>query len=139
MAAARDRRYAPIHDVILFYTKSDQYTWNPPKRPTRCAAHVEEYFELGDDGQMADDMIYGNVLTGSGERGGENQGQPWRGVDPTEKGRHWAIPKALVDDCDEDLSALTQHAKLDRLFERGFITITDENYWPMYEHVHQAG
>jgi len=27
------KRWAPVHDVVLFYTKSDEYTWNHPRRP----------------------------------------------------------------------------------------------------------
>lgn len=76
---------------------------------------------------------YGNVLTGSGRRGGES-GKPWRGFDPTEKDRHWAIPRSIVDDCGEDLSGLTQHEKMDRLYELGYIKIEPGQAWPTYEH-----
>jgi len=34
----------------------------------------------------------------------------------------------------EDLSELTQHQKLDRLFEAGYIKIVKGQAWPMYEH-----
>lgn len=129
----KTRRYAPIHDTILFYTKSRDkqgYTWNYPKRPY-MRGHVEQYFARDDRGWRTD--YYGNVLTGSGRRGGES-GKPWRGIDPTEKGRHWAIPKALLDEVDEDLSDLGQHEKLDRLYELGYITLKPGDAWPMYEH-----
>lgn len=36
-------RYAPIHDVILFYTKSKTYTWCGLKRPY-MRGHIESYF-----------------------------------------------------------------------------------------------
>ncbi len=124
------QRYAPIHDTILFYAKSRNYTWNYPKRPY-MRGHVEQYFEQDDQGWRTD--YYGNVLTGSGRRGGES-GKPWRGIDPTPKGRHWAIPRALLDEIDEDLSALGQHQKLDRLYELGYIKIEPGQAWPMYEH-----
>lgn len=35
-------RYAPIHDIIFFYTKSDSWTWNYPKRPY-MRGHVENH------------------------------------------------------------------------------------------------
>ncbi len=35
-------------------------------------------------------------MTAAGVRHGES-GKPWRGVDPTAKGRHWALPVRLVD------------------------------------------
>ena len=66
-------------------------------------------------------------------RNGES-GEPWKGVDPNAKGRHWAIPKRLVEEVPEDLTGLTQHQKLDRLFELGFIHIGEGYKWPIYEH-----
>jgi DNA modification methylase len=123
------KRFGPIHDVILFYTKTGTYTWNYPKK-RYMKGHVEEYFVEDETGWKT--AYYGNVLTGSGTRNGES-GKPWMGIDPTAKGRHWAIPGALVDDLDEDLSGMSQHEKLDRLYELGFIKITKGDAWPMYE------
>lgn len=128
-AHGKVRRYGPIHDVILFYTKSDDYKWNYPTRPY-MEGHVKEYFVQDEKGWRTN--YYGNVLTGSGVRGGES-GQTWKGFNPTAKGRHWAIPGALVDELGEDLSALSQHQKLDRLLELGLIRIVPGQAWPMYE------
>ena len=50
------------------------------------------------------------------------------------KGRHWAIPGIIIEDSGEDMSELTQHQKLDRLLELGYITISPGDAWPMYEH-----
>jgi DNA modification methylase len=122
-------RYGPIHDVIFFYTKTNNYTWNSPKRPF-MKGHIEENFIHDKKGYKTD--YYGNVLTGSGIRGGES-GKTWKGFNPTIKSRHWAVPGALLSDLDEDLRGLTQHQKLDRLFELGMITITEGEAWPMYE------
>ena len=124
------RRYAPIHDVILFYSKTDNFNWNNTKRPY-MKRHVEEYFVQDDQGWRTN--YYGNVLTGSGIRGGES-GRPWRGFDPSARGRHWAIPGRLLEDVNEDLSKLSQHQKLDRLYELGYIKIEDGHAWPVYEH-----
>ncbi len=122
-------RYGPIHDVIFYYTKSKTYTWNYPKRPY-MNGHVEANFIKDEKGYRTN--YYGNVLSGSGIRGGES-GKAWRGFNPTAKGRHWAIPGALIADLEEDFSELTQHQKLERLFELGHITITDGEAWPMYQ------
>lgn len=122
------RRYGPVHDSILFYTKTDSFTWTNPKR-RYMRGHIEEYFVQDEHGYRTD--YYGNVLTGSGTRNGES-GEPWKGFNPTAKGRHWAIPGALLDDIDEDLSSLGQHQKLDRLFELGHIKIVEGQAWPMY-------
>lgn len=78
--------------------------------------HVSEYFVADGQGGYRTNY-YGNVLTGSGIRGGES-GAVWQGFDPTAKGRHWAIPKRVWEEVDisaDDLSELTQHQKLDML------------------------
>jgi site-specific DNA-methyltransferase (adenine-specific) len=81
------KRYGPIHDVILFYTKSDTYTWEP-----QHVGYSDEYQEKFFRFQDADGRRYrSTVLTGTGTRNGSS-GQPWGGYDPTSVGRHWAIP-----------------------------------------------
>lgn len=130
-AHGKARRFAPIHDVILFYTKTDRYKWKSPKRPY-MRGHVKEYFVWDDKAKAYRTNYYGNVLTGSGIRGGES-GKAWRGVDPTAKGRHWAIPGPLVEEVGEDFSGMTQHQKLDRLYELGYIKIEEGQSWPIYE------
>ncbi|MDQ3779348.1 MAG: restriction endonuclease [Chloroflexota bacterium] len=129
------RRYGPIHDTILFYTKSDDYVWNNPTRPY-MRSHVEANFVLDENGYRTN--YYGNVLTGSGVRNGES-GRPWRGFDPTAKGRHWAVPGKLIADIPEDFAGLTQHEKLDRLFELGHIKITPGHAWPIYQRYIRPG
>jgi len=123
-------RFGPIHDTILFYKKTPQATWTNPRRPY-SRSHVEQYFVQDERGWRTN--YYGNVLTGSGRRGGES-GKPWRGIDPSAKNRHWAIPTGLVDEVKEDLSELSQHEKLDRLYELGLIKIEPGAAWPSYEH-----
>ncbi len=134
-AHGKSRRWGPIHDSILYYTKSDTFTWNPPKRPY-MRGHVKAYFVKDEKGWRTN--YYGNVLTGSGLRGGES-GKPWRGFDPSAKNRHWAIPGVLAEDAGEDLSGMTQHEKLDRLYDLGYITIVPGQAWPLYRHYLRPG
>ena len=124
------QRFAPIHDILFFYGMTADYRWNNIKRPY-MKGHMKDYFVEGERGWRTN--YYGNVLTGSGTRNGES-GKPWRGFDPTSKGRHWAIPRRLLVGIDEDLSHLSQHQKLDRLFELGHIKIQEGQAWPVYEH-----
>lgn len=123
------KRYAPIHDTILFYTKTNGFKWSFPKK-SYMKGHVKQYFILDEKGYRTN--YYGNVLTGSGIRGGES-GKPWHGIDPSAKGRHWAIPGSLIEDLDEDVSKLSQHQKLDRLLELGYIKFEEGQVWPIYE------
>lgn len=126
----KSRRYAPIHDTILFYAKGPSFKWNSPKR-RYMEGHVKEFFVQDERGWRTN--YYGNVLTGSGLRTGES-GSPWQGIDPSAKGRHWAIPGQIVEDSGEDMSSLSQHEKLDRLLELGFIKVEPGQAWPIYEH-----
>ena len=123
------KRYAPIHDVIFYYTKSSKYVWNYPKKPF-MKGHISSNFVHTELGYKTN--YYGNVLTGSGIRNGDS-GKKWKGFDPTAKGRHWAIPGALLNDLDEDISELSQHEKLDYLYNLGMITIKEGEAWPIYE------
>lgn len=123
-------RWAPIHDTILFFTRSDEYTWNDLRRPY-MVGHVNEYFVSDGHGGYRTNY-YGNVLTGSGLRNGES-GLPWRGFDPSAKSRHWAIPGAIWEEVGVDPEGLTQHQKLDLLYDRGFIKIVEGQAWPIYE------
>jgi DNA modification methylase len=82
------KRFAPVHDTILFYAKSDDMTWNPAYQPLPQET-VDAWYnniepETGKRFNRAD-------LTAAGIRSGPS-GSAWRGIDPTEKGRHWAIP-----------------------------------------------
>lgn len=124
------QRWAPVHDIILFYTKSDSYTWNKPKQPY-MTGHVQEHFKPDGNGGWRTNY-YGNVLTGSGIRTGLS-GKPWKGIDPTPKGRHWAIPGEIWREVGVDPEGMDQHEKLDLLFSMGFIKIESGAAWPIYE------
>jgi hypothetical protein len=93
------KRFGPVHDVILFYSKSDQYLWNPAFEPLPQST-IDQWYnniepETGRRFNRAD-------LTAAGVRTGSS-GAPWRGVDVTARGRHWAIPgfvRHLIGDKD---------------------------------------
>ena len=123
-------RWAPIHDVIFYYTKSSTYIWHNIKTPY-MRKHVEDNFALQPDGSYKT-AYYGNVLTGSDVRNGES-GMPWKGFNPTAKNRHWAIPGKIWEEVGIDPSGMGQHEKLNYLFERGFIKIVEGHAWPIYE------
>jgi DNA modification methylase len=95
-AHSSSNRYGPIHDLLLFYTKSGTYTWNRAHGPYEASYEESHYKYVGKDGRRykrAD-------MTGSGVRHGET-GKPWRGIDPTPKNRHWVRPPADLDILDE--------------------------------------
>jgi len=95
-AHSSSKRYGPIHDIILFYAKSQDYQWNQIYEP-----YDDEYLNTFFDQQDADGKRWKRTdLTGAGTRNGET-GKPWRGIDITAKGRHWAQPPSALDELDK--------------------------------------
>lgn len=88
--------------------------------------HVDAHFEKDEFGYKT--AYYGNVLTGSGLRKGES-GKSWQGFDPSAKQRHRAILGKLWEDSGFDDDGLTQHQKLDALYEAGFVRIISGQAW----------
>lgn len=89
------KRYGPVHDVIFFYSKTDRYTWNNSYQP-----YDQEYIETFFDQKDADGKRWKRTdLTGDGTRNGET-GKPWRGIDVTAKGRHWAVIPSTLEQLD---------------------------------------
>lgn len=82
------KRFGPIHDVILFYTKSEKYTWNKVFEP-QTQESLDTWYNNIEAGTGR--RFYRADLTAPGTRSGES-GAEWRGINPTSKGRHWAIP-----------------------------------------------
>ena len=86
------KRWGPVHDVILYYSKTQQVTWNQP-RAGYDQEYLERYYKY-DDG---DGRLYWRAdLTGAGTRDGPS-GQPWKGFDPSSIGRHWSTVPEVLD------------------------------------------
>ena len=115
------RRWGPIHDTLLFYTATDNYTWNLTYQE-HAPAYLKKSYNRAD--------VHGSFqpvsLTGAGTRQGES-GKPWRGVDPTQAGRHWAVPdRGLPSHFErpDGYGDMTVQERLDVLDASGLI------YWP---------
>lgn len=114
-------RFGPIHDTILFYAASEQHQCVPVRLPY-SDEYVSQFFRFADpDGRQ----YRSTILTGSGTRNGDS-GLPWREVNPTDSGRHWAVPGYLRSLFEEPIPTTVQQA-LDRLDEMGRIL------WPKKE------
>ena len=114
------KRWGPVHDTILFYSKSEEYVWNPIYQDYD-KAYLDKYYRFEDDrGRYR--LV---TLTGAGTRQGDS-GLPWRGVNPTDSGRHWAMPIQALQNAfpDVNLNGLSTQEKLDLLDEAALI------YWP---------
>ena len=116
------RRWGPIHDTLLFYTRSDYYTWNRTYQ-AHDPAYVDKFYRFSDK--------FGSYrvgdLTGAGTRHGDS-GQSWRGVNPTDVGRHWAVPERGLPthfSRPDDYDRMTVQERLDALDAADLI------YWPL--------
>ncbi|HEY0382201.1 MAG TPA: site-specific DNA-methyltransferase [Candidatus Elarobacter sp.] len=122
-------QYGPIHDTILFYSKSRDFTFHPGVRPY-AKAYIEDRFVASD----AAGRYQLNYLTGPGTRAGES-GKVWRDFDPTAAGRHWAIPRSLRRFIPNDGAGMSSHQQLDALFDGGYVVFPKKpRGQPMYKH-----
>ena len=91
-------RPGAIHDVLLLYCKDKPHTWNPIYQEYDETYIDEFYTHIDPDGRrwMRSD------LTGAGTTAAGDTGQPWRGIDVTTRGRHWAYARAELDRLDHE-------------------------------------
>jgi len=106
------KRYGPVHDVILFYTKSANFFWNPAYTGFDEKYIKSHYTQSDPDGRRwtASDLTADGVRKGS-------CGNTWRGFDVTSKGNHW---KFTIDN-------------LDKLDAEGRIYWPQAGGWPRYK------
>jgi site-specific DNA-methyltransferase (adenine-specific) len=90
-------KYNQSHDIVFYYTKGDDFTWNPQYIP-----YDEEYIKKNfnhvepETGRkfMADNLLV------AGTRKGDS-GKPWHGIDPTKTGNHWQYTIQTLDELDK--------------------------------------
>ena len=111
------RRYANNADSILYYATGESFIWHPQFKPHDDAYRDKMYRHI--DSKTGRRYRLDN-LNGAGLRQGSS-GQPWRGVDPSDTGSHWAVPGAVLP---ESAKGLSTQEKLDLLEKMGRI------YWP---------
>jgi DNA modification methylase len=91
------KKFGPVHDVLLYYGKSDQVRWNAPRTDYEVE-YLDRYYKF-DDG---DGRLYWRAdLCAAGVRHGSS-GKPWRGIDPTVKGMHWKFTTERLEELDKE-------------------------------------
>ena len=80
------KRFGRVADRILYYTKSDRYTWRSAY--VADPESVKNYYTSAD----ARGAYRTIILTGPGESKGAS-GTAWRGYNPTDIGRSWSVPR----------------------------------------------
>lgn len=110
-------RWGDVHDVLLYYGKTDRPTWNRVDQPYDESYLASKYRHYDERGRYR--LV---VLTAPGTTEGDS-GQPWHGYDPTESGRHWAVPKRALEMLREEGVEIPGSIpeQLDLLFDHGLI------------------
>ena len=122
------KQYGSIHDILLFYSKTDDFTFHPGVRP-----YTRGYIEARFTHQDERGRYQTNYLTGPGVRAGES-GRPWQNFNPTAASRHWAIPRSLRQYLPNGGAGLSSHQQLDALYAQGLIVLPQrEGGQPMYK------
>ena len=89
--------YGNVKDLILFYSKSDNMTWNEPLVPISTKDKNRLFRKVDDDGRH-----YTTVpLHAPGETVSGNTGKMWRGMLPP-RGRHWRSDPEALDELDKN-------------------------------------
>jgi site-specific DNA-methyltransferase (adenine-specific) len=94
--ARQDReRWPRLHDVILFYTGSAEFNFAPLLLPGD-ETKIPHTLITGADGKKYNTKD----LTGAGATAEGESGQPWRGFNPKDFGRHWGYSHGQMDEWD---------------------------------------
>jgi DNA modification methylase len=95
-ARSDSHRWNHIHDTVLFYSKSDIFTWNPQYTPYD-EAYTEKFYqhvETKTGRRYASDN-----LTAAGTREGSS-GKSWHGINVKQKGIHWKYAIETLEELD---------------------------------------
>ena len=91
------KRYAPVHDVILYFGRTPVTKWNSPRTGYEVA-YLDKYYKFDDgDGRL----YWRDNLCAAGVRHGRS-GAPWRGIDPGAKGMHWKFTVERLEELDKE-------------------------------------
>lgn len=91
------KAYGNIKDLILFYTKTDNYIWNEPRVSFKEEDILRLFPKIDKKGRR-----YTTVpIHAPGETKNGATGQQWKGMNPP-KGRHWRSSPEELDKLDKD-------------------------------------
>jgi site-specific DNA-methyltransferase (adenine-specific) len=97
-ARSDSHRWNHIHDIILFYTKSSNFAWNPQHIPYE-EAYTDKFYNRVDP--ESGRRYASDNLTASGTRNGSS-GDNWHGIDVRAKGIHWKYTIETLEELDAE-------------------------------------
>jgi len=127
-------RFGRNSDRILFYGKSPNVKFNALETPFEQSYIDKTYNLLDENGKYMSDN-----LTGAGTTKGESSYE-WKGYNPTNRGRHWAIPSYSVEELvgKEKSNKIGVIEKLELLYNAGLIYLT-KNGTPRFKRYLKVG
>jgi adenine-specific DNA-methyltransferase len=90
-AAQGARRYDVVHDVLLFYSKGDNYIWNTQYIPFSDAQIAQQYNKQDEKGRKY------RLVTPTAKKPGGDTSYEWMGVRPP-PGRFWAYTRKKMQE-----------------------------------------
>ena len=112
------RQFGPIHDCILFVSKSNSHMLRPVLT-SHNASYIKSEFRYTD----SRGMYRLNEIMGPGIRKGDSGGD-WRGYNPGKGRRHWAISETLKVLLPNNGDGLTTQQQLDAIDALGELHIS---------------
>lgn len=118
-----------VHDTIFAYAKSPSFTINPVFIP-----YSDEYLKKHFNHRDKRGQFHTQPLTAQGIRYGYS-GEPWHGVDVSNKGLHWVCPTALPDglECPSEWKEMTTQDRLDWLDNNNMIYFPERGTMPRFK------
>ncbi|MCL0029894.1 site-specific DNA-methyltransferase [Dehalococcoidia bacterium] len=90
------KAYSNIKDMLLFYSKTEDYIWNDPREKMTKEDILNLFPKVDKEGRR----YTTTPLHAPGETRHGPTGQPWKGLKPP-KGRHWRYDPKELDRLDE--------------------------------------
>lgn len=114
------KRFGRNTDKILFYTKSDDFTFNTVYSQYD-QKYIDDFFRY-EDKRGRYRLV---VLTGMGVSGGESDAE-WHEYKPSQSGRHWSVPKRITNRLvgEEKAKKMSITERLDLLLAHDYIVIS---------------
>jgi len=126
-----------MHETIHVYGASEQASLKSVYLPL-ADEYVAKRFTNSDSRGVYD----AGDLTASSFRPHLDSGKPWRGHDPSERRRCWAVPRSPLEEIgltEVEIETLTMREKLDVLDKHGYIHWPDAGGFPRFKkYLHKA-
>ena len=132
-AKNNSKNWGRIYDNIIFYTKSDVYTWNEMKEPKLDSSLETTYNKVDPDGERYTTV----ALHATGETKNGETGRHWysknHGLVNLPKGRHWATSHTQMEELDEMglLEWSKNNVPRKKLYMKDYSDKHIQNFWDL--------